>query len=275
MEALHQLAELFQQAVTKSDNTPNSVAPPNITQTRQERQAQIQTATPKHDTQPHCPNIIEDDNGNQPQKLSHENQPLGIVLPPQRNTSTPHHIPPDYGTSPRVTPCPRVEESPQYQMQSRTRRQNSISSKYADAENYIAIAEAKYVTHPINGQAQEYCHLIKGNKKEIWGKSFANELGRLAQGVGNRIDGTNTIFFEKNSAVPRGKKVTYGRLVCDIKEQKSENHRTRLTVGGNLLNLPGLLSTPTATVTAANFLFNSVIFTPGAKCLVADVKIST
>ena len=31
MEALHQLAELFQQAVTKSDNTPNSVAPPNIT----------------------------------------------------------------------------------------------------------------------------------------------------------------------------------------------------------------------------------------------------
>ena len=115
MKTLHQLAELFQQAVTKSDNTSNSVVPPNITQTRQEQQAKIQTATPKHNAHPHRPNIIEGDNGNQPQKLTHENQPLGLVLPPKRNTSTPHHIPPDFATSPRVTPSPRVEQSPQYQ----------------------------------------------------------------------------------------------------------------------------------------------------------------
>ena len=80
MEALHQLAKIFQQAVTKSDNTPNSVAPPNITQTRQKPQAQIQTATQQHDTQPHCPNIIEDDHGNQPQKLAHEDQPLRLGI---------------------------------------------------------------------------------------------------------------------------------------------------------------------------------------------------
>ena len=43
-------------------------------------------------------------------------------------------------------------------------------------------------------------------------------------------------------------------------------------VGGNLLYLPGLLSTPTATVTTAKCLFNSVISTPGYKCLVADIK---
>ena len=30
---------------------------------------------------------------------------------------------------------------------------------------------------------------------------------------------------------------------------------------------PGMLSTPTATVTTAKFLFNSVISTPGDKCL--------
>ena len=46
MEALHQLAKLFQQAVKKSNNTSNSVASPNMTQTQQEPQAQIQTATP-------------------------------------------------------------------------------------------------------------------------------------------------------------------------------------------------------------------------------------
>ena len=33
-----------------------------------------------------------------------------------------------------------------------------------------------------------------------------------------------------------------------------------------------MLSNPTSTVTTAKFLFNSVISTPGAKCLVADVK---
>ena len=66
--------------------------------------------------------------------------------------------------------------------------------------------------------------------------------------------------------------MTYGRLVCDIKEHKSETHRTRLTVGGNLLDFPGLLSKPTATVTTAKCLFNSVISTLGAKCLAADVK---
>ena len=66
--------------------------------------------------------------------------------------------------------------------------------------------------------------------------------------------------------------MTYGRLVCDIKEHKSETHRTRLRVGRNLLDFPGLLITPTTTVTTEKCLFNSVISTPGAKCLVADVK---
>ena len=66
--------------------------------------------------------------------------------------------------------------------------------------------------------------------------------------------------------------MTYGRLVFDIKEQKTETHRTRLTVGGKLLDFPGLLSTPTATVTTAKCLFNSIISTPGAKCLIANVK---
>ena len=66
--------------------------------------------------------------------------------------------------------------------------------------------------------------------------------------------------------------MTYGRLVYGIKENKTETRRIRLMVSGNLLDFPGLLSTPTATVTTAKCLFNSVISTPGDKCLVADVK---
>ena len=191
-------------------------------QTQQEPQEKIATVSPKYDAHPHRLNIIEDNNVSQPQKLTHENQPSGLGIPPQRNTSTPHYISPDSSKSPRVTPSPRVKQSPQYQSRSRTCRKNSISSKYADAANYIAIAEANSITHPITGQDQEYRHLMNSNEKKIWKKSFTNELGRLSQGVGNRIDSTNTIFFEQKSAVPRGKKVTYGRIVCDIKDQKSE-----------------------------------------------------
>ena len=66
--------------------------------------------------------------------------------------------------------------------------------------------------------------------------------------------------------------MTYGRFVCDIKENKIETHRTQLTVGRNLLDFAGLLSTPTSTVTTAKCLFNSVIYTPGAKYIIADVK---
>ena len=50
-------------------------------------------------------------------------------------------------------------------------------------------------------------------------------------------------------------------------------HRTCLTVGGNLLDYDGTLTTPTATVTTAKRLFNSIISTPNAKCLIADINI--
>ena len=66
--------------------------------------------------------------------------------------------------------------------------------------------------------------------------------------------------------------MAFGRLVCDIKEHKTKTHQTRLTVSRKLLGFLGLLSTTTATVITAKFLFNSVISTPGVKFLVADVK---
>eukprot|EP00957_Ditylum_brightwellii_P049142 3728651-Ditylum_brightwellii.AAC.1 len=37
------------------------------------------------------------------------------------------------------------------------------------------------------GKMEEYRQLIKGKTKQKWETSFANELGRLANGVGKRI----------------------------------------------------------------------------------------
>ena len=186
MEALHQLAELFQQSATKNNDTPNSIAPPRMSPTRQAPHVRVPiTTTPAHNAHPHRPNIIDDDHGNQPLGLDHGNQPLGLGLTPQRKTASPHHIPPDSVTSSRVArihcqtvrPSPRVERLPRYQTHRYNLRPNTISARYVDAANYTAIEEANFVTQPITGQSQEYRHLMKGDNRDTWETSFSNELG--------------------------------------------------------------------------------------------------
>ena len=54
------------------------------------------------------------------------------------------------------------------------------------------------------GKSVEFIHLIKMDKyRDVWMHSFANELGRLAQGIRN-IKGTDTIKFIPFSSVPKG-----------------------------------------------------------------------
>ena len=95
----------------------------------------------------------------------------------------------------------------------------------------------------------------------------ANEFGRLAQGVGGRVKATNTIFFICKDQLPkdRMKDVTYGSFICDIKQNKTETHRTRLTTGGDRINYPEDVGTPTADMTLVKMMLNSVISMRGAK----------
>ena len=84
-----------------------------------------------------------------------------------------------------------------------------------------------------NGEMLEYRHLIKRPEyREVWGKSYGNEIGRLAQGMKGRVEGTNTMFFINKHEVPqeRFKDCTYGRIVYDYKERKDEPKQTRLIV---------------------------------------------
>ena len=96
------------------------------------------------------------------------------------------------------------------------------------------------------GKSLEYRQLIQIDRyKKIWSRSYANELGRLAQGIRD-IPGTDTIKFIRKYQVPKGRKVTYGRIVCTHRPQKSEPDRSRLTAGGDRLDSPVETSTPTA-----------------------------
>ena len=106
-----------------------------------------------------------------------------------------------------------------------------------------------------------------------WLRSAANEFGRLAQGLSdNRVEPTNTIFFIPRSKVPKHKQPTYARFVCSYRPPKAEPYRTRITVGGNLIDYPGNLSMKVADMTTFKILVNSTLSTPGARWLSLDVK---
>ena len=127
------------------------------------------------------------------------------------------------------------------------------------------------VFDPDTGKSLKYRQLIKHpTLKHIWLHSSANEFGRLAQGIRD-IPGTDTITFIPRKMVPQHKRVTYGRFVTDIRPQKDEQHRTRLTIGGNLIDYPGDVSAPTGGLVTYKLHCNDIVSTPGARCMNMDI----
>ena len=105
--------------------------------------------------------------------------------------------------------------------------------------------------------AMEYRHLMKYNQhKKVWKYSFANELGRLAQGTGKRVKGTDTILVIDYRYIPseRCKYIAYVCIVVDYRQKKEDPNRTGLTFGGNLTEYPRDVITPNDDTTTANIV---------------------
>ncbi len=131
------------------------------------------------------------------------------------------------------------------------------------------------VHDPEINQYLNYPQLMRDPKhKTIWSKLVANEFGCLAQGVRGRVKGTGTIQFTKKDNVPyeRQKDVTYGSLTCDVRPHKVEKECTRLTARGDCINYPDNVGTPTADMALFKCLAKSIISTPGARCIMLDIK---
>eukprot|EP00956_Cyclotella_meneghiniana_P020333 scaffold35676_cov69-Cyclotella_meneghiniana.AAC.2 len=236
---------------------------------------------PEPQQQPHAPQPLTD-----AAPTVEANEPLPILEPasPPVQTTSPHSHPPRR-QGPQAIPFEPDELDdatiigaddimPQQRYNLRSQARNIVQSAIADGlvipKDHIAFA----VIDEETGKALEYRDLIKLDKyKDVWSKSYANELGRLTQGIRD-IPGTNTMFFIHKSEIPedRRKDITYGRIVVVIRPQKKEQECTRLTVGGNLIDYPWEVATPTADLTIAKLLFNSVISTPGAVFVVMDCK---
>jgi hypothetical protein len=95
-----------------------------------------------------------------------------------------------------------------------------------------------------------------------------------SQGAGpNMPTGTDTMHFIKHTALPHDCKPTYLCIILAKKPHKTEVEHVRFTVGGNLIDYPGVVSTtPTTDLTTAKILFNSVVSTPNAMIMTTEIK---
>jgi hypothetical protein len=117
--------------------------------------------------------------------------------------------------------------------------------------------QANVVIHPVTGKEIEYMALMKDPRlQQLWTRDFGNECGRLFQGIRD-IPGADTCFFIKLTNIPKDRKITYGKIVCDYKPHKKEKERVRLTVGGDRLDSSGDVATSTADITTFKIIINS------------------
>eukprot|EP00957_Ditylum_brightwellii_P148590 11313309-Ditylum_brightwellii.AAC.1 len=129
------------------------------------------------------------------------------------------------------------------------------------------------IIDPETGCQLQYKDLIQKKQYcDVWIKAFTKELDQLAQGKCG-YKGTSAIFLIKKDEMLRGWSVTYGSIVCNHRPQKADLNQARLVVGGDIVEYPFKVITPTADLVTAKVLMNSVISTEGAKFWIMDINL--
>jgi hypothetical protein len=239
---------------------------------------------PSHATQASPPNIVQ-----RPSHIPLSTQLLNSPVPDKRQTrsqKTTHTQ--DLPTGPLpprvVTPRTLRRSSPRVPTSSRRLSPRNLSKDdfFGMDTAHVAIAvgsnhwsqrhQTNSVIHPVTGKEMEYSALMKDPRLQpLWARGFANECGRLFQGIRD-IPGTDTCFFVELKNIPNDRKITYGKIVCDYKPHKQEKERVRLTVGSDRLDYSGDVTTSTADITSFKILINSTLSTEAAAMMMMDIK---
>jgi len=171
--------------------------------------------------------------------------------------------------------------TPRHRHQHNTRANNRRAKKHFAASASAPstpLFEDHYALHgnafnPDTGLIADYLELSRCSEGALWIESCKDEFGRLCQGHGTAMPtGTNTMFFIPVQDIPKGKKATYLRIVAAFRPEKANPRRVRFTVGGDRISYDGIVSTKTADLTTVKTLLNSVISTPNARFMTADLK---
>ena len=118
--------------------------------------------------------------------------------------------------------------------------------------------------------------------KATWDTSYANELGRLCQGIGTgstpslqQVSGTNNTFFLidfQDIPLHKRKEVCHTMVVCEVRPDKDDPDCTRITIGGNCICYPGNVNTNMVLLELVKLLLNSVLSQKGACFSSIDLK---
>ena len=191
-------------------------------------------------------------------------QNLQPTLPPPSlfKIKNPSKIP----TSPDITPNIIEPDA----LVPRVKKQNCNSEPTA----IFGLPIINHVYNKHTGVRETIDTLLQGDSRTIWSNALSNEWDRLADGKLNSVTPTHTIRFIKESEIPKGRKVTYGNFVCDIRPFKEEPNRVRLTVGGEKLEYSYDATSPASTLIETKLMLNSTISDAhkGAKFCSIDVK---
>jgi hypothetical protein len=154
----------------------------------------------------------------------------------------------------------------------------AICSTLLHKDNPLALS----VLDPTTGNMLEHCQLQHNPwYKTTWDTLYANELGRLCQGIGSGkapsskgVAVTNTFFCidYHDILLHKRKKICHTMVVCEVRPDKDEPNRTRITIGGNHICYPGNVGTNTALLELLKLLLNSVLSQKGARFSSIDLK---
>ena len=118
--------------------------------------------------------------------------------------------------------------------------------------------------------------------KKIWDTSYANELGHLWQGVGvkkegptqQRVKGTDTfrvIWFDDTHPTKQ-RAVCHTSVVCEIRADKDDPNRMRITIAGGRTVYHGDVATRTRELELVKLMIYRVLSKRGAKAACFDIK---
>ena len=100
---------------------------------------------------------------------------------------------------------------------------------------------------------------------------MCNKLGCISQGWKAHA-GTDKIEFIYHKDKPKDIRATHVRSVFNTRPQKTDTHRTRLTAGGNMVDYPGEVSTPTSDLTNMKIHINIAISEVKSRYMCMDIK---
>jgi hypothetical protein len=142
----------------------------------------------------------------------------------------------------------------------------ALCSALLHKDNLLALS----VLDPTTGNMLEHRQLrCNPWYKTTWDTLYANELGRLCQGIGSGeahsskcVAGTKAFFRidYHDILLHKGKEICQTMVICEVCPDKDNPNCTQITIGGNRICYPSNVGTNTALLELLKLLLNSILF---------------